>query len=157
MNELSYGLIFGANALAIMIVSSFAAKLSRQHSPSLLLQIGVVVLGISALAVLCCAVLPLPAWTLILPLFTGVGSLGLIFGNATTLALSAVPHAVGKASAILGAAQFILGAFIAPLVGLGGEETAVPMAITFTACAALAFVTLVFSRNRGAQPNFAEY
>lgn len=54
-----------------------------------------------------------PFW-LTVPLFTAVGSLGLVFGNDTAVALGAVPQIAGSASAVLGALQFGLAALVSP-------------------------------------------
>lgn len=73
------------------------------------------------------------------------GSMGFIFANATTLALPETGNNAGTGSAFLGFAQFMLAAVVAPLVGIGGEETAVPMGlamITAIVLAVLAFSTL---------------
>ena len=56
-------------------------------------------------------------------------TMGFIFPNSTALALTNYPRAAGSASALLGLAQFATGAIAAPLVGIAGEDTAVPMAI----------------------------
>ena len=47
-------------------------------------------------------------------------------------AVAAAPRAARAASALLGALQFGFGAAVAPLVGLGGDRTAVPMAAAMT-------------------------
>ena len=76
--------------------------------------------------------------------------MGLIFGNASALAISQAPHYAGTASAVLGATQFCLGAIASPLVGLGGKDTAMPMALTMLAaiiCAALC-LTLVANTTK---------
>ena len=51
----------------------------------------------------------------------------------------------GSAAALLGVVQFTIGAVAAPLVGLGGTTTAVPMAAAIAAfgiAALVAFITL---------------
>src|SRR5205823_13593042 len=58
-----------------------------------------------------------------------VASLGLINPNATALALADQVHQAGSASALLGLLTFVVGAAVAPLAGLGGTHTAVPMAV----------------------------
>lgn len=71
--------------------------------------------------------------------------MGFIFSNATTLALEETGTHAGTGSAFLGFLQFALAAVISPLVGLMGEETAMPMSLAMiasTLLAALAFVTL---------------
>lgn len=76
-----------------------------------------------------------------MPLFFAVASLGFILGPATALALDAVPRAAGAGSAVVGAAQFGLAALVTPVVGLGGEHTAVPMALAMGGLAVLAGVS----------------
>jgi hypothetical protein len=61
-------------------------------------------------------------------LFVVVASLGLVLPNATALALAGHPRVAGSASGLLGVLQFIVGAAAAPLVGVAGTGTAVPMA-----------------------------
>jgi DHA1 family bicyclomycin/chloramphenicol resistance-like MFS transporter len=65
-------------------------------------------------------------------LFVLVASLGLIAPNATALALSNTRTA-GSASALLGVLQLVIGAVAAPVVGIGGTATAVPMAAAIAA------------------------
>ncbi|WP_145926699.1 multidrug effflux MFS transporter [Amycolatopsis orientalis] len=59
----------------------------------------------------------------------------LVFGNATALAIDAVPESAGTASAIPGTLQSGLGA---PLVGLGGQHTAIPLYLAMTVCSVAA-------------------
>jgi DHA1 family bicyclomycin/chloramphenicol resistance-like MFS transporter len=64
----------------------------------------------------------------------------------------------GTAAALLGVSQYALGAVAAPLVGLGGSDTALPMATVIAVCAvgaALAFEVLV-SRPRDGSARIAE-
>ena len=62
-------------------------------------------------------------------------ALGLVFGNATTLATEEAAQAAGTGSAVMGALQFGLGALVSPLVGLRGEHDALPMAVTMVVLA----------------------
>jgi MFS family permease len=91
----------------------------------------------------------------ILPcLFVSVGSIGLVIPNATALALTDYPHAAGRASALLGMLQFTFGALAAPLVGVAGSDTAVPMALLMAAfgVGALTLLLLASARLRLAAP-----
>jgi DHA1 family bicyclomycin/chloramphenicol resistance-like MFS transporter len=86
-------------------------------------------------------------------LFVVVSSIGVIVPNAAALALSGHPSTAGAASGLLGVAQFAFGAAAAPLVGLAGEHTAVPMAIVICALglgALATFATLVARPARAA-------
>ncbi|MDN6353946.1 MAG: hypothetical protein L0K02_11715 [Corynebacterium sp.] len=86
-----------------------------------------------------------PALSLMLPLLIMVGSLGLVMGNTTALALDAVPQASGSASAVLGFLQFGLAGIVAPLVGPGGDMDPVPLAITALVASVIANVAIALS------------
>jgi DHA1 family bicyclomycin/chloramphenicol resistance-like MFS transporter len=75
-------------------------------------------------------------------LFVLVASLGLIAPNATALALANTQIA-GSASALLGVLPFTIGAIAAPLTGLGGTTTAVPMAGAIAAFGIAGVVTFI--------------
>lgn len=148
LDAIEYGLLFGANALALTVVSAISARLSATRSiPGLLgIGLGLVLLSTLAFAALVLAAVE-PIW-LTLPLFVAVAALGLVLGNATSLALAAVPRAAGTGSAVLGAAQFGLGALVSPLVGIGGENSAAPLAAIMVAAALIAAVAYVISPRR---------
>jgi DHA1 family bicyclomycin/chloramphenicol resistance-like MFS transporter len=71
----------------------------------------------------------------LIPMFVVVSSLSFVFPNSTALALADHAGVAGTASALLGVLQFLVGALVAPLVGAGGTESAVPMAAIMTAVA----------------------
>jgi len=58
-----------------------------------------------------------------------MSGMGFVMPNANSQGLMRASHAAGSASALLGTAQFLIGAVASPLVGIAGEETAVPMAL----------------------------
>ena len=145
LSSIWYGIMFGCNAFALMIVSGVAARLAAVRSARGMLATGVAAMatGGAALALLVAAGVD-PIW-LSGPLFLAIASLGLILGNATALALGAVPAAAGSASAVLGALQFGLAAVVSPLVGLGGEDTAAPMAVVMGISAVIAVIAFLTS------------
>ena len=60
-----------------------------------------------------------------------LAAMGLVIPNALAVALSRHPDAAGTAAALLGSAQFGLGAAVAPLVGvLGNDEFALAVVMT---------------------------
>jgi DHA1 family bicyclomycin/chloramphenicol resistance-like MFS transporter len=72
-----------------------------------------------------------------------VSAVGFIFPTATALAMADYPERAGAASSLLGLFQFSAGAVAAPLVGIAGQTTAVPLgvvALTASALGALVFV-----------------
>jgi DHA1 family bicyclomycin/chloramphenicol resistance-like MFS transporter len=64
--------------------------------------------------------------------------MGVTLPNAQTLALLRVRHSAGSASALLGTTSFAIGAVASPLVGVAGEDTAVPMAVVQLVAAVVA-------------------
>ncbi|ROS78022.1 DHA1 family bicyclomycin/chloramphenicol resistance-like MFS transporter [Curtobacterium sp. PhB130] len=146
----AYGIAFGINALALMGVSILSAKLTEKRSVVGVLSLGIVLVLASTVAFAVLVVTSAPVFFLAVPLFTAVGSLGLVLGNATALALGAVPSAAGSASAVLGALQFGLAALVSPLVSIGGSATAAPLAVVMVASAVIAVVALLAARGRRA-------
>ena len=145
-----YSVIFAVNALGIVGAGRISGWLAGRVPLRGLLAagLGVSSLGGVTLLVAVLAGLGLPG---VLPaLFLVVAAIGLIMPSSAALALSDRPPGVaGSASALLGLAQFVFGGVAAPLVGLAGSDTAVPMALIIAAlgCAAvLAFAVL--SRER---------
>ncbi|MEV7792115.1 hypothetical protein [Streptomyces sp. NPDC087512] len=58
-------------------------------------------------------------------------------------ALAHYPQIAGTASSLLGMARFAFGGLAAPLVGLGGAGTAVPLGLVTVSCAVLAVLVHV--------------
>jgi DHA1 family bicyclomycin/chloramphenicol resistance-like MFS transporter len=58
-------------------------------------------------------------------------------------------HAAGSASALFGLGQFGVGAAAAPLVGIAGSHTAVPMALVIAICGVASAVVLRGFAPRG--------
>ncbi|WP_414121468.1 MFS transporter [Corynebacterium nuruki] len=138
LGTVQYGLLFGLNALVLMLVSMVAANLTRRFRIRSAARVG---LGINLLGVLVFGLLVLvdaPPLSLAVPLVFVVGSLGLVLGNATALAMDAVPGAAGSASALLGFLQFGLAGIASPLVGLGGDMDAAPLAVTMLVASVIA-------------------
>jgi MFS transporter, DHA1 family, multidrug resistance protein len=141
-----FSLVFGVNSLGIMAMSQLGGQLGRRWAPLgvLALGLGLNLLGAVGVAVATLSGLGLP-W-LIGSLFVMVSAVGMVFPTATTLALSDYPHQAGSASSLLGLGQYVVGAVAAPLVGVAGEETAVPLGlVTLTAslAAMVVFTTMV--------------
>jgi DHA1 family bicyclomycin/chloramphenicol resistance-like MFS transporter len=147
----TFSLFFGINALGMVTSGQVNGRLVGRVQPARLLTI--------ALTVAACAGLTLLAVVLhgglglfgIMPcLFVMLSTLGFIMPNATVLALSGAPRIAGSASALLGLMQFALGSVVAPLVGMGGSDTALPMALTIaTLDVAALTVFLVLARGAG--------
>jgi MFS transporter, DHA1 family, multidrug resistance protein len=136
-----FSLMFGINALGLTIMAQVSARLVNWVSPQKLLTWGVAAIAIAGMALLVVVLSGIGLLGILPSLFVITSSLGFIAPNATALALANTnTRTAGSASALLGVLQFTIGAVAAPLVGLGGNTSAVPMAV---AIAAFGFTTLV--------------
>ncbi|GFM16302.1 MULTISPECIES: multidrug effflux MFS transporter [Mycobacteriaceae] len=146
LSSAEYGMMFGVNAFGLLLMSALSARWTARAEPRALARAGLVVIVVSSVVVWALAISPAPAGWLALPLFTAVAAMGLIFGNTTALALSAAPRAAGTASAALGATQFLLAALVSPLVSIGGEHTAQPLAVVMVVASVLACAGFALAR-----------
>lgn len=73
-------------------------------------------------------------------LFVLMSAMGITMPNTQALALMRVERHAGAASALLGTSSFLVGAVASPLVGIAGEDTAVPMAVVQLTAALMALV-----------------
>jgi DHA1 family bicyclomycin/chloramphenicol resistance-like MFS transporter len=149
----TFGLLFGINALGLAGMSQLSGRLVDRVSPQKLLTGGIGALAFAGLGLLLVVITGLGLVGVLPLLFLLVASLGLIAPNATALALATTDtRTAGSASGLLGMLQFSIGAIMAPLIGLAGTTTAVPMAAGIAAFGIATLVTfLVFCRPPQAQ------
>ncbi|MEU8325643.1 multidrug effflux MFS transporter [Nonomuraea sp. NPDC048881] len=141
-----YSLIFGLNALGLTAMAQLGGRLSGRVEPARLVVIGLVTGLVGAGLLLAAALTGLGLAGIVAGLFVIMLGQGLVLPGTGALALAGQPAQIaGSASALLGVLQFALGALAAPLVGLAGEGTAVPMACVMLGliiCSTLAFAIL---------------
>lgn len=136
----TFSLLFGLNALVIVITSAAAAALAGRVAYRRMIATGLaaaVLVGACLLAAVLNGV-PMVPTLILFALFQG--AMGFVFSNATVLALEQAGRNAGTGSAFLGFLQFMLAAAVSPLVGIGGEDTAVPMGLAMLVLAVLAVV-----------------
>jgi MFS transporter, DHA1 family, multidrug resistance protein len=124
-----FSLLFALNAGGIIAASQVSRALVERVGSRALLTAGASMSVLGALGVLASVTLDIGLATLLPSFFVVVASIGLVFPNATALALADHPRTAGSASGLLGLSQFATGAVAAPLAGVGGSDTALPMAI----------------------------
>lgn len=116
LSELMFGILFGINSMAIGGGSMLSLKIRQIPNASHIGCAGM--LGCSILQ-LCNYNLGLGFWGYEIPVFLMLFSVGMVFTSSTTLAMTAGKAMIGWASAIVGAAGFLFGGIVTPLVGLG--------------------------------------
>ncbi|MCC7372571.1 MAG: Bcr/CflA family multidrug efflux MFS transporter [Chloroflexi bacterium] len=148
----TFSFIFGGNAIGLLIMGQVNGRLVGRVAPIRMLTIGLCAAAVGGLTLLLVVLSGdllqgVGLFAIVPSLFLVVASLGLIMPNATVLALSGSPKTAGAASALLGVLQFSLGAGVAPIVGMGGAATALPMALLIAVlelCALGALAVLTF-------------
>jgi len=138
-----FSVVFGVNALGIIAASQINGRLVGRAPLRRLLAIGVGLTALGGLALLAVVVGRVGLVGVAPALFVVVASQGLVLPNATTLALSGHPRTAGSASALLGVLQYSIGAAAAPLVGIGGAASALPMAVVIAVLASAALATVM--------------
>ncbi|MFJ2176331.1 multidrug effflux MFS transporter [Streptomyces sp. NPDC087851] len=135
----TFSLLFGVNSIGLIAVGQINGKvLVGRVALDRVLGFGLLVITGAALALLLMTagvfgdvgLFPVAAG-----LFVLMSAMGLAMPNTNASALMRAPHAAGSASALIGTASFLIGAIASPLVGIAGEETAVPMAVVQLVCA----------------------
>jgi len=152
LDQQAFALVFGAGAVALIGATQFNVVLLRRFAPQTIVlwalaaavAAGVVFVGVSSGHLGGLPGFVVPVWFIL-------AAMGLVIPNAPAVALSRHPDAAGTAAALLGAAQFGLGAAVAPLVGvLGNNEIA--LALVMTAGMVIALLALLAVGAPAAEP-----
>lgn len=128
-----FSLVFAINSVGIMLASQITGRLAGRVSEGKLFLTGI---GISfgAGVTLLVALLTGVGLVIILPaLFLVVSSVGIVSSAGFSLAMENQTQGAGSASGLLGVLSFILGALAAPLVGLGGSHSTLPLGLVIAA------------------------
>jgi DHA1 family bicyclomycin/chloramphenicol resistance-like MFS transporter len=149
----SFSIVFAVNALGIVVAGQVNGRLVGKISERRLLTVGLAANAVGGIVLLLAAASGLGLFAILVPLLVVVSSVGMIMPNSTALGLANHPESAGSASALIGLLQFVFGGVAAPLVGLGGTASAVPMAVVIAGFGiAATLVFLVLARRRAEQP-----
>ncbi|WP_416435082.1 multidrug effflux MFS transporter [Priestia megaterium] len=124
-----FSLLFGMNGIALIVGNQLVSRYTDVISEKKFLKIGLFVSNLSAAILLITLILKASLIAVIAPIFFLVSSLAVISTTSFSLAMETQGHIAGSASALLGLLPFILGSLAAPIVGIAGEHTAVPMGL----------------------------
>src|SRR6478736_4714921 len=133
MNGLSpimYSVDFAANAVGLALATLLAARLAGRVATRTVITVGLAVTGAAGVLLLVGALWwGTPLIVAVVAFFLLMSAQGLIGPNAGALASAKVPEHPGTGSAVLGFSQWCMAGVVAPIAGLGGEHTAIPMAL----------------------------
>jgi DHA1 family bicyclomycin/chloramphenicol resistance-like MFS transporter len=125
-----FGLLFALNALGMISGSQINARVVRRIGAQRLMTGGLVAMACSTFLLLVIVMTHFGGLALVvLAMFATMTANGFVGPNAMALSLQDFPNMAGGASALLGVAQFGLGATIAPIVGIRGSSDIFPMAL----------------------------
>ena len=144
-----FGLVFAMNAGGLVAGAQVNGYLVRRIGSGPLLSFGLIVMAIGGVGFLGAVSTHWGGLGAVLPsLFVVLFGLGFLNPNAMALAMQSHPESAGTASALFGSAQFLFGAAVAPLVGIAGNHSALPMGIVMASLTAGAVVVRVTVPSR---------
>lgn len=156
IGQTAFALVFGAGAIALIGSTQFNVVLLRRFSPQRIMVwalaaaslFGVVFVALAAAHVGGLAAFVVPVWAIL-------AAMGLVIPNAPAVALTRHPDAAGTAAALLGAVQFGLGAAVAPLVGVLGNDELAMASVMATGVVVALSALLLTGAHRAPAPDLS--
>jgi len=150
LSSQGFSLVYALNGLGIVVMSQLAGYLATHFNEYRVLQGGVIIALIGALALFATLFIPHNLVLVLIPLFLIVSMVGIVSTVAASLAMQHAHANAGSGSALLGLTQNIIGGILSPFVGLMGQNSYLPMAVLILLCeiAALAVYQRRLARLR---------
>jgi MFS transporter, DHA1 family, multidrug resistance protein len=145
----SFSIVFAVNGCGILVARQIGATKVGRMGPTAVMRGGLICQLTGATGVLIFTLLDPSLAPLLICLLVAVGSVGAIMPMATALAMQDHPERAGSASGLLGFTQFMLGSAVAPVVGIAGAASAIPMAVAMPTCSLAAFIALRSAERAG--------
>lgn len=147
LSQQQFGLLFAASAFWLIAATQLNARLMNRFEPYQVLVAASVPATVAASVMFGAAVTGLGGTVAILAALWGtLFFVGLILPNIPAVAMSAHGDSAGTAAALLGSAQFVVGAAVAPLVGVLGNNALAMSTVIVGGVAATALVILLVAR-----------
>ncbi len=146
-----FSLFFAMNAIGIVGAGQFAGRMAGRIPERRLFVVGIAVAATGGTALLASVLFGAGIVPVLMSIFIAVASVGLVTTTGFSLAMQRHGHSAGSAAALLGVLSFVFGGAVAPLVGLAGTHTALPMGIVMagaTWIAAVCYTGLVRRPNK---------
>ncbi len=154
LTPLQYSVDFAVNAAGMTAAALVAARYADRFPARVFVAAGLGATGVAGAVLAVGAVwFSMPLAVAVVGFFVLMAAQGLVGPNAGALASAAVPGHPGTGSALLGFLQWVMAGTIAPLAGLGGEDTAVPMAAIILVLTCASVAAYLFAGRRHPRPN----
>lgn len=157
LEPMVFSVMFAINAAALIVTNLVNVRFVGRFGPRKLQTTGVVFLVVGAGLSVATALFGLPvysgdgvvvpSWFVVLVAagtFIATCGSGLCMSNSTALGQSFAPRSAGAASAVLGAAQYLVAGTVSPLVAVGSNNL-LTMAVMMLGCSLLALLGVVLS------------
>ena len=146
-----FSLIFGINGIGLMISGALTGRLAGRVEDWKILRTALYVAVIGSVLLLAGFIIHMPLPAVIVVLFFTVSTLSCMATSSFSLAMQAQGRNAGSASALIGFFSRISGAVMAPVVGIAGSYTAIPMGIVMVvgeAGALLTFYGMIYPAHK---------
>ncbi|WNQ12855.1 multidrug effflux MFS transporter [Paenibacillus aurantius] len=144
-----FSLLFAMNGAGIILAGQVTGRLAAKVGEKRLLIAGLLLAALGGVSLLIVLAWKAPLPWILPPLFLVVSCVGIVSTAGFSLAMQNHGRTAGSASALLGLMSLLFGALVAPLVGLGGSGTALPMGLVIAAAdigSVLVYVFLIHRR-----------
>ncbi|MNJ96865.1 Bicyclomycin resistance protein [compost metagenome] len=143
-----FGWVFGANAFGLIAAAQVSNYLLRKYQSKHILESALMALAFFGSVLLVEGILGAPMWFVLVPMFLFMACLGMIFPNATAMALAHQGRMGASASGLLGTMQYTLSALVSAGVSRLHNGTMLPMLSAMGLCGLMAFVIISWKRNK---------
>ncbi|MBM4763335.1 multidrug effflux MFS transporter [Bacillus sp. B15-48] len=146
-----FSLLFALNAVGIIIGTQITGWLAGKIPETTILYVGMWIPTSASILLFIMILLKAPLIFIVIPLCIVTSAYGMTNTCSFSLAMRTQGHRSGSAAALLGLLPFLLAAISAPLVGIGGGATAVPMGLTILIMTIGAHCSYMFLTRRQEQ------